>query len=297
VRPVDVNESHWNCTLEETFGGAMVLRLGLRQIKGFSEKDAGKLVAARGAGYDTLHDCWRRSGLSLSALETLARADAWAGLGLGRREALWEIKGLSEAPLPLFAATETISHGHNRPPGDILDEPPVSLPALHLSQQVVEDYRHLHFTLRRHPVAFLRERFPDSLPHAKLVERADGERVTVTGLVLVRQQPGTAKGVIFLTLEDETGVGNAIVWRHVFKEYRRVLLDSRLLSVTGRLQRQGLVTHIVAEKLVDRSVELLRLSDVDGCFEKAIARADVVLHPGRDAREVREVMPPGRNFH
>jgi error-prone DNA polymerase len=193
---------------------------------------------------------------------------------------------------------ETASRkGGNRPPGEILDEAAVTLPTLHLSQQVVEDYRHLHFTLRRHPVAFLRDRFPESVRHASLVERADGERVTVTGLVLVRQQPGTAKGVIFLTLEDETGVANAIVWRRVFKEYRRVLLDSRLLSVTGRLQREGLVIHVVAERLVDRSAELRRLSDVDGEFEKAMSRADVVRHPGRDRREVREVMPGGRNFH
>ena len=298
VRPVDVNESRWDCTLEEGLGGATALRLGFRQIKGFSEKDAGKLVASRGESYDTLHEAWRRSGLSLAALETLARADAWASLGLGRREALWEIKGLSDSPLPLFAAMESIAvPGDNRPPGEILDEAAVTLPPLHPSQQVVEDYRHLHFTLRRHPVSFLRDRFPDSVPHARLVELPDGERVTVTGLVLVRQQPGTAKGVIFLTLEDETGVANGIVWRHVFKSYRRVLLDSRLLSVTGRLQRQGLVTHIVAERLVDRSAELLRLSDVDGCFEKALARADVVRHPGRDAREVQEVMPSGRNFH
>jgi len=297
VRPVDANESHWDCTLEEAFNGALALRLGFRQIKGFSEADAKTLVEHRGEGYDTLHDCWRRSGLGLSALETLAKADAWAGLGLGRREALWQIKGLSEAPLPLFAARERTGHGHNRPPGDILDEPAVSLPALRLSQQVVEDYRHLHLTLRRHPVAFLRDRLAESVPHASLAQRADGERVTVTGLVLVRQQPGTAKGAIFLTLEDETGVANAIVWRRVFEEYRRVLLDSRLLSVTGRLQREGLVTHIVAETLVDRSAELRRLSDVDGGFEKTVARADFVRYPGRDQREVQEVMPSGRNFH
>jgi error-prone DNA polymerase len=297
VRPVDANESHWDCTLEESFGGAWALRLGLRQIKGFSEKDAIRLVAARGAGYDTLHDAWRRSGLTLSALETLAKADAWAGLGLGRREALWQIKGLSEAPLPLFAAMEAVTQGHNQPPGEILEEPVVALPALRLSQQVVEDYRHLHLTLRRHPVSFLRDRFPASLPHASLVDRDNGERVTVTGLVLVRQQPGTAKGVIFLTMEDETGVANVIVWRKVFKAHRRVLLDSRLLSVTGTLQRQGIVIHIVAETLVDHSPELRRLSDADGEFEKAMARADVVRNPGRDAREVHEVMPAGRNFH
>jgi len=299
VRPVDANESHWDCTLEETWSGALALRLGLRQIKGFSKREAEKLVAARGEGYDTLHDAWRRSGLSLAALETLAKADAWAGLGLGRREALWQIKGLSDAPLPLFAAMEAASvpHGHNRPPGEILDEAPVALPSLRLSQQVVEDYRHLHLTLRRHPVSFLRDRFPTSLPHATLVELPNGASATVTGLVLVRQQPGTAKGVIFLTMEDETGVANVIVWRRVFQAHRRVLLDSRLLSVTGTLQRQGLVTHIVAERLVDRSAELRRLSDADGDFEKAMARADVVRHPGRDVRDVQEVMPAGRNFH
>ena len=110
VRPVEANESHWDCTLEETFGGARALRLGFRQIKGFSEKDADKLVQARGEGYDTLRDAWRRSGLSLSALETLAKADAWAGLGLGRREALWEIKGLNETPLDRKSTRLNSSH-------------------------------------------------------------------------------------------------------------------------------------------------------------------------------------------
>jgi error-prone DNA polymerase len=170
----------------------------------------------------------------------------------------------------------------------------VLLPALKPGQQVIEDYRHLHFTLRQHPVALLRECFPDSVPHEKLATMKDGTRVTVTGLVLVRQQPGTAKGVIFITLEDETGVANAIVWQHVFQRYRRVLLDSRLLSISGKLQREGLVTHIVADKLVDRSAELRRLSDVDGEFEKAMARADVVRNPGRDPRDD---FPEGRNFH
>lgn len=295
VRPVDVNASHWDCTLEKTFGGATALRLGLRQIKGFSESEAKKLVEARGEGYATLREAWRRSGLPKRALEILADADAWASLGLGRREALWQIKGLSDAVLPLFDVMETGSpRGHNLPPDEIVDEPQVVLPALKLGQQVIEDYRHLHFTLRQHPVALLRERFPESVPHATLADTKDGAYVTVTGLVLVRQQPGTAKGVIFITLEDETGVANAIVWRRVFQDYRRVLLDSRLLSISGRLQREGLVTHIVADKLVDRSAELRRLSDVDGEFEKAVARGDVVRHLGRDPRDG---IPEGRNFH
>ncbi len=295
VRPVDANSSHWDCTLEKTFSGATALRLGFRQIRGFSETEAQKLVDHRGEGYSTLRDAWRRSGLSRRALETLVNADAWASLGLGRREALWQIKGLSDTALPLFEAAETTSaRGHNLPPGEITEEPVVILPALSSGQQVIEDYRHLHLTLRPHPVSFLRDRFPQSVPHARLAEIKDGSPVTVTGLVLVRQQPGTAKGVIFLTLEDETGVANATVWRHVFQKYRRVLLDSRLLSVSGKLQREGLVTHIVADRLVDRSAELRRLSDTDGEFEKAMAYADVVRNPGRDPRDD---FPEGRNFH
>ena len=305
VRPVDVNHSDWDCTLERG-SGAPALRLGFRQVKGCRERDARRLVECRAGGYATVRDVWRRSGLGRAALECLANADAWASLGLGRREALWQIAALGEAPLPLFACAEasfgnpspgrpaTQRIGHNAPPVELAQEPEVALPLMPLGEQVVEDYRHLSLTLKKHPLALLRPALPnDIVPNARLAALADGTRVTVAGLVLVRQQPGTAKGVIFVTLEDETGIANLIVWQDVFRKYRRVLLDSRLLCASGRLQREGLVIHVVADRLVDRTRELQRLSSVDGKFEQAMARADHVRHTGRD---VRDAMPAGRNF-
>jgi error-prone DNA polymerase len=295
VRPVDVNHSDWDCTLEPAANG-LAMRLGLRQVKGVAEADAKKLVEARGAGFASLREAWRRSGLKKAALEKLANADAWASLGLSRRDALWQIRGLSDEVLPLFSESESrLRFGHNGPPADWTAEPVVTLPAMSLGEQVIEDYRHLHFSLRRHPVAFLRPRLMAEgiVPCARLAELRDGDTVTVAGLVLVRQQPGTAKGVIFSTLEDETGIANIIVWPDTYKRFRRTLLDSRLLAVTGKLQKAGIVVHVIASRLVNRSDDLRVLSDADGTFEQAMARADQVR---RSSHDPREVMPAGRNF-
>ncbi len=296
VRPVDVSHSYWDCTLERN-GDQHALRLGFRQVKGLSEKKARQLVDRRGDGYSTLRDTWRRSGLYTADLEALANADAWGSLGLGRREALWEIRGLSEASLPLLTFAETnVPFGHNRPPAEQGDEPAVSLPAMTLGEQVVEDYRHLGFSLKCHPMTFLRDRFAarGAVPSSTLATLQDGEPVVVGGIVLVRQQPGTAKGVIFVTLEDEAGIANIVVWERVFDEYRRALLGSRLMVVKGKVQREGIVIHVVAEKLIDRSEDLKLLSQHDGKFEQAMARADGVRRPGRDPRDA---IPEGRNFH
>jgi error-prone DNA polymerase len=306
VRPVDVNHSDWDCTLEPAVNGAPALRLGLRQIKGFREAEAKALVEKRGAGYATLREAWQRAGLTTAALEALANADACGSLGLDRRAALWQVRALGETPLPLFSHAEgahaeaalpiaSSAIGHNSRPTELIQEPPVVLPAMPLGEQVVEDYRHLTFTLKKHPMALLRHRFvrDGTVQHVQLPVLANGEDVTITGLVLVRQQPGTSKGVIFLTMEDETGIANVIVWQRVYQRFRRTLLDARLLQVRGRLQREGLVIHIVAETLLDRTDELRLLSQEDGRFEHAMARADQVRRPGHD---VRDVMPAGRNF-
>jgi error-prone DNA polymerase len=269
VRPPSVNASAWDCTLEPGPGGGLALRLGLRQVKGLAKDDADWLVACRGNGYVDPEDAWRRAGLRPAALATLARADAFAETGLDRRQALWRIKAVGAAPLALFAAAgEDERHG----------EAAVALPAMTPGEQVVADYQALRLSLRAHPLALLRSRLPGMTPAGRLAGHGPAARLAVAGLVLVRQRPGSARGVVFVTLEDETGIANVIVWPDVGERFRRVLLTARLLAVEGRLQRQGIVVHVVAERLVDLSDRLDALS-ADAAFEPALARADEVRHP------------------
>lgn len=294
MRPVDVNISDWDCTLEK--GGAApinlrhesqrgdiktthALRLGLRQIGGFSEDWAKKIEALRGDGFDSVRDLWLRTGLPPAALEKLAHADAFNSLGLNRRDALWAVKALRRAgdkdDLPLFARAAMPEL-----------EPDAHLPPMPPGQQVVEDYRHLSLSLKAHPVSFLRTELNARkiLRHELLPATPSGRRVTVAGLVLVRQRPGTGNA-IFLTLEDETGVANAILWPRVFEQYRPVIMGARMISVTGMLQNEQGVIHIVAEHFEDLSPLLRTLSDDQPRLPKII--------PGI----VEQVMPKGRNFH
>ncbi len=311
VRPPDVNCSDWDSTLEPGAGageGVWALRLGLRQVKGMIEADALSLVARRGNGYPDPLALWRRAGLKTRSLEALARADAYGSMGLGRREALWAVKGLPEDPLPLFAAAGEEERG---------EEPEVSLPAMAPGEAVVEDYRALRLSLKAHPLSFLR----DSLKRRGVITAEqmaacrNGRRVTVAGLVLVRQRPGTAKGVIFATLEDETGVANTVIWSHVFERYRAAVMKASLLIVEGSVQKEGLVIHLVAERLTDATERLIDLAEADregaqksagAAFEAAQARADEVRRPqhpmtagGPVARHPRDVnpMPKSRDFH
>jgi len=284
----------------------MALRLGLRQVRGLSEDDADRLVAARGNGYRDPVALWRRAGLGVAVLERLARADAFVSMGLDRRQALWAIKGLGEAPLPLFAAAREAERG---------DEPAVILPEMPIGEAVVEDYAALRLTLRRHPLDLLRAPLQGMgvTPAARLVETRNDARVTVAGLVLVRQRPGSASGVIFVTLEDETGVANVIVWPHAFERFRRVVLTARLLRVTGRLQREGIVTHVIADRLEDLSHMLDGLAE-GADFTHSHDRADEVRRdlpvtpqerarrrapsaPPRHPREQAKVLFPSRDFH
>ena len=284
VRPLDVNYSEWDTTLEPSDGkDGLALRLGLRQVKGLSQEQAQALVAARGNGYREMTALWRRAGLGSGALEALARADAFQSLGLDRRAALWAIKGLPAAQrpkakaltaLPLFAAAACEDFG---------EDPAVSLELLSQAEEVVEDYASLRFSLRAHPLSFLRAGFAADFADrgmveiSQLLELPDGSDLTLAGLVLLRQRPGTAKGVIFATLEDETGAANIIVWPDVFARYRRVVLASRLLAVEGRLQREGLVIHVVARRLYDLSHRLATLGTACGP-----ARPGRRLYPSRD---------------
>jgi error-prone DNA polymerase len=305
------------------------VRLGLRQVKGFREADAARLVAARDKPYRSVRDLWLRSGISRSGLGRLAEADAFRSIGLDRRAALWEVRALDPVAaaehLPLFAAAAAAAGAS----GAASREAPVALPAMPLGEHVVNDYRSLSLSLKAHPLAFLRaELAARSITLAgRLADIPSGRRLSVAGLVLVRQRPGTAQGVIFATLEDETGIANIIVWPKVFERYRPIVLGSRLLKVTGRLQSEQGVIHIVAERLEDWSSLLARLSD-EPIGTGGIARADEVERPvderylkvkpssrltrlaaadaadaaantpDRDSHKaVAAAMPKGRNFH
>jgi len=260
------------------------VRLGFRQIKGFSEDDAKRLVVGRGRGYDSIRDLWLRSGLGRAAIERLADADAFRSLGLDRRDALWaarELGGGASAPggkdgrLPLF---DTPEHA------DIRREPDLALPPMPIGEHVVNDYRFLSLSLKAHPVSFLRDRLTAKaiVSSESLRTIQNGRRVTVAGLVLVRQRPGSASGVIFMTLEDETDIANAIVWPKVFERFRPVVLGARLTAVTGRVQSESGVIHVVAERLDDLTPMLAALSKDAGDLE-ALARADEVRRPGTAA--------------
>jgi len=246
VLPPDINLSHWDNTLDK---GA--LRLGFRQITGFSETDAKSLLKSRDAGYASPEDLWRRSGLDSAALRRLADADSFGSIGLPRRQALWAVRALSAPLPPLFAAM-----GLGR-------EQPVVLPKMTMGEQVVEDYAHLRLSLKTHPLALMRRDLAAEkiVPARELDGRGDGRRVTVEGLVLVRQRPGTASGVIFVTLEDETGVCNVVVWPHMFEKARAAVLNGRLLRVAGRLQIEDKVVHLVAETILDRTPMLTMLAE------------------------------------
>ena len=279
VRPLDVNFSDWDSTLEPSdCAGGLALRLGLRQAKGLAEEEGQALVAARGNGYADPLQLWRRGRLKARALEALARADGFRSQGLDRRAALWAVKGLPEAPLPLFAAAGEEEQG---------PEPAVALPAMGLPEHVVDDYRSLRLSLKAHPVSFLRERFAAQgvIPNKYLADLADGARVKVAGLVLVRQRPGTASGVIFATLEDEEGIANVVIWPKVFERFRAIVMGASLVAVEGKLQKEGLVIHVIADRLIDRTSWLKDLATpARDLFDPPYARADEVKRPGQDHR-------------
>jgi error-prone DNA polymerase len=255
-----------------------------------------------------VRDLWRRSGLKRASLEKLAAADAFRSLGLDRRQALWEVRGLpKELPLPLFDHADA---------GDAGAEPEVVLPVMPLSEHVVNDYRTLRLSLKAHPMSFLRARVAQAriASCADLRASRDGMRASVAGVVLVRQRPGSAQGVVFMTIEDETGVANAVIWPNVLERERKVVMGARLVVVHGRVQRHEDIIHVVAERLDDRS-DWLRLLTEDGeALSTALAHADHVKHPGGDSRErkgerghprwhprrhprAERIIPKSRDFH
>lgn len=250
VRPVCVNAAAWDCTLEPAAGDCLAVRLGLRMVTGLSERDAVVVIARRGeAAYRSVEDVWRRTGLPRAALERLADADAFHGLGLTRRQALWAIRGLEDTELPLMAAA-----GAPAVPAQER-EPHVRLRPMPDGGEVVADYRATGLTLREHPVSFVRPELQrlGAVPCARLTALPPERRVTVAGIVLVRQRPGSAKGVMFATIEDESGHANLIVWPKLFERQRRVVLSARMMACRGVLQREGDVIHVVADELTDLS--------------------------------------------
>ncbi len=247
IRPVDINHSFWDCTLEEKEGNYCTLRLGFRQVKGLKEENMQILIAARDAGYKSIPQLFD-AGVSLSALEHLADADAFRSIGLDRRKALWEVTALSDHMTGLFAGLEA----------DNSVEKTIHLPQMNLAEHVIEDYRTLSLSLKEHPVSFARKKLSllKVIPTAQLSQCTDGMYVKVAGLVLVRQRPGTASGICFITIEDESGVSNLVVFQKLFQQYRKEIIHSRLLMVEGKVQKEGEVIHVVVRKCYNLS-ELL----------------------------------------
>jgi error-prone DNA polymerase len=285
VRAPDINFSQWDNTLERNGCGVLALRLGFRQIDGFSEAHASELVNARGYGFSSLNVLARRSELPKRALIVLAEADAFRSLGMDRREALWAVRRLSDAkPLPLFAAL--------RAPEQAVENIG-ALPPMPQSEHVLADYQMLRLSLKAYPMQFLRERYTQAriLSCAQALAAKDGASIRAAGVVLVRQRPGEGN-VVFITLSDETGVLNAVVWLSVFERFRKEVMGARLLLIEGRIQKskEGIV-HLVSERLTDRSDDLRLLSEEDP-HAPAITEPYVPRHP----RNVR-VLPKSRDFH
>jgi len=302
VRAVDVNMSHWDNTLEVTPDGRHALRLGMRQIDGMREDDAARIMAARHEPYPDVEEVWRRAGVNAACVERLAAADAFRSIGLDRRRALWDARALVKGPaLPLFEAADQREQG---------GEPEVVLPSMRLSEHVVADYQTVRLSLKAHPVSFLRPRLSrlGCLDAGAIAHARDGQRAAMTGIVLVRQRPGSAKGVVFMTLEDETGVVNAVVWPKTMEAFRKVVMKSRLVLIKGRIQRAGDIVHLVADRLEDMTPELALLADGGETLRQPLDRADEVTRPNlrdeaylaatlsRHPRNVR-VIPKSRDFH
>ncbi|MGH6754855.1 MAG: OB-fold nucleic acid binding domain-containing protein, partial [Bradyrhizobium sp.] len=259
------------------------LRLGFRQVTGLREADLKRMVDRRITPYRDPADLWRRGGLNKRQIMALARADAFSSMGLTRRDVLWAVRAFSEASLPLFEARPNVRDF----------EPPIRLPKLTLGEQVVDDYSTISMSLRAHPLQLLRpvlsERF---MKHSKALQEArNGDRLSIAGIVLIRQRPGTASGVVFVTLEDEFGIANLVVWPSVFETYRKAVMGARMLAAKGRVQREGLVIHLVVEQLWDWSADLDSISALDGRFEPRSGRGDQARSSTPDPRDVPKHSP------
>jgi error-prone DNA polymerase len=307
ILPIDANHSGWDNALEPESNGPVALRLGFRQIDGLAEAAMAQLIATRDESgpFGNIVDLRARSGLAPAVIERLAAADAFGSMSLGRRQALWDARSLIAAPaLPLFAFADARDEGAERNRS--------RLPVMPLSEEVVADYQTTRLSLKAHPIAFLRPSLGERgfVRAADLRARKYRSMVRVAGVVLIRQRPGSAKGVCFITIEDESGVANIVVWPDMMERYRRVIMTARLLEVRGRVEYDDEVIHIIAAHLDDATHRLSALSD--DMLVNSMARADEVNRPlsstlrapqpteaqigHRHPRDVR-IMPKSRDFH
>ncbi|NBB71108.1 MAG: DNA polymerase III subunit alpha, partial [Alphaproteobacteria bacterium] len=295
VRPVDVNASAWDNTLEERpssrSGPRHALRLGFRQVKGLAPVKLQRLVDARTAcgPFTAVEEIQRRAALDVATMERLAEADAFGSLNLPRRRALWAVKRLQDTTLPLFDHAENAAGpGSNHPP--LHPEPQVELAPMPIGEEVVEDYSWLRLSLKAHPCAILRPELTASAWSrcGEIQAARDRASFATAGLVLIRQRPGSAKGVVFSTLEDESGIVNLVIWPKLLERYRPVVMAARLLGCRGQVQRQGQVIHLVAHELIDLTDRLAALTrDADAAYaavDGAMTPADEVKRPTTDQR-------------
>ncbi|WP_018147723.1 error-prone DNA polymerase [Henriciella marina] len=288
VREADVNLSDWDNTLEPAEDASLAVRLGFRQIDGLREDEMEAMMEVRGGGFEQPEDIRRRTGITRRAMEVLAAADAFRSMGLDRREALWATRGEAAGKtLPLFAAADTAEQG---------GEAATRLPEMPASEHVLQDYQTTRLSLKAHPMSFLREHYASmrTLSTREALNLPNGARAQTAGIVLVRQRPGSASGVCFITIEDETGVANLVVWPNVFERFRAIVMGARIILVKGRIQRAEGVTHLVAEQLVDRTDDLGLLSETrfNDPMKGVLSNADEVVKPVPDRRG-----PPPRPMH
>ena len=289
VLPADVNLSQWDCTLEDIGGETpasgrergrgrqdrnIALRLGLRQVDGLPEAVAARLIAEREAGgpYADVAALKDRARIGPAHIERLASGDCFGSMQLSRRQALWDARSIvGGADLPLFAAAAARDEG--------AETARTQLPAMPLSEEVVADYQTTRLSLKAHPMAFLRASLAERgfVRASDLRSRKFRSMVHVAGVVLIRQRPGSAKGVCFITLEDETGVINLVVWPDLKEKQRRVVMGSRLMEVRGRVEYDDEVIHVIAHHMEDATHQLYRLSD--DMLNAPVARADHVTTP------------------
>jgi len=294
VRPPCINASRWDCTLEPTSGRFLAVRLGLRQVRGLSNADGAAIVGARSTTlFDSIEDVWRRSGVQRAAIEKLADADAFHAFGADRRQGLWKVRGLGEAPLPLFAAAdrlcETISAEGI--------EPSVALRPLTDGREVIEDYRSLQLSLRAHPLTFVRDELARRgvTKCGELTNIRDGRHVEVAGIILVRQKPGSAKGVLFISIEDETGIANGILWPDRFERQRRTIMSASMIGMKGRVQKEGEVIHVICDRIIDHGDLLHRVGEMS--FPHRTGRGDGAKHAGSPDRGDAGWKPKPRNCY
>ncbi len=295
VRPISVQHSRWDCTLEEIPGtDRHAVRLGMRQVTGLAVRDAARIVAARiERPFESVDDVWRRSEVPSEALVQLAEADAFRpAFDIERRDALWAIKALRDEPLPLFVAAaeremKTVAEQQ---------EPEVELRQMTEGHNVVEDYQHVGLTLRAHPLSFLRRDLTARriITCADAMNARDKSWLCVAGLVLVRQKPGSAKGVMFITVEDETGIANIVVWPSLFEKRRRIVLGASMMAIQGKIQREGDVVHLIARQLDDLSGDLSSLSNRNAEFRNPSGRGDEFAHGSHGGGDARDRPKPNK---